>query len=193
LFIAESISSDILLIKSKKMKILILGFLTFFGWSALSTHIWVCNVKGLCNDSAASQVDRSGHENSNRGDSIKISPVDAKTVTPEDITIYFEFDKYEFRADSLTERYFAKAKNFLDKNSPAVLTITGYTDFIGTENYNQALGLRRAQSVQNYFNGNGMKRNKMVIASNGENNPAGDNKTAKGRADNRRTVITIKN
>ena len=32
------------------MKILIIGFLAFFGWSALSTHIYVCKIKGLCNE-----------------------------------------------------------------------------------------------------------------------------------------------
>jgi outer membrane protein OmpA-like peptidoglycan-associated protein len=175
------------------MKFLILGFLAFFGWSALSTHIWVCNVKGLCNDQTSTQVNSSGYNNSSEADSIKRSSGAAKTVSPGDLMIYFEFDKSEFSADSLTERYFAESKTYMDNNSQALISITGYTDATGTEDYNQALGYRRAQTMQNYFNKNGIQKDKIVIASKGKNNPAGDNITVKGRANNRRAVINIKN
>ncbi|MGD0581471.1 MAG: OmpA family protein [Bacteroidales bacterium] len=175
------------------MKILILGFLAFFGWSALSTHIWVCNVKGLCNDQEVSKIYMSDNKKANDTDSIKIYSGKAKLSLPGDLTIYFEFDNYGFKADSLTERYFTESKTFLDNNSQALLTITGYTDDIGTDGYNQELGYRRAQTMQKYFIKNGMQKNKIMVSSKGENDPAGDNITVKGRANNRRAVINIKN
>jgi outer membrane protein OmpA-like peptidoglycan-associated protein len=162
------------------MKILILGFLVLFGWSALSTHIWVCNVKGLCNDPVVSKT-------------YTTDTTKAKPSLPGDLTIYFEFDKYGFKADSLTERYFNESQTFLENNSQALLTITGYTDNIGTDGYNQELGYRRAQTMQKYFCKSGMQKDKIVISSKGENDPAGDNITVGGRANNRRAVINIKN
>jgi outer membrane protein OmpA-like peptidoglycan-associated protein len=165
------------------MKTLIIGFLILAGWSSLSTHIWVCDVKGLCNDKVINQFDTSG---------VQLAIAAEKDEVPGNMLIYFEFDKSEFRADSLTDRYFAESKTYLDKNSQALLTITGYTDAIGSDDYNQALGYRRAKTMQDYFSIRGMPADKMVIASKGEYEPAADNNTETGRSSNRRAVINIK-
>jgi OOP family OmpA-OmpF porin len=74
-----------------------------------------------------------------------------------------------------------------------MLSITGYTDAIGSNDYNQALGYRRAQRMLHYFESNGVPPPKITIESYGEKEPAADNNTIEGRAKNRRTVITIKN
>jgi len=175
------------------MKILVIGFLTLFGWSALSTHIWVCKVRGLCNEEQIIQSDNSVYENAGDADSVNIASPATKPLIPGDLMIYFDFDKSEFISDPLTERYFENSKMYLDNNSNALLSITGYTDAIGSDDYNQSLGYRRAQTIQFYFTKNGMQKDKIVIESKGENEPADVNNTANGRANNRRTVITIKN
>ena len=73
----------------------------------------------------------------------------------------------------------------------ARLSITGHTDAIGSEEYNLALGFRRAQSVQSYFENKGIPANRIIVESSGEKEPADNNNTTTGRANNRRTVITI--
>jgi outer membrane protein OmpA-like peptidoglycan-associated protein len=174
------------------MKILIIGFLVFFGWSSLSTHLYVCKIKGLCNETITMQTEMAGNTPVIVGDTLKKSLVQEQAVIPENLVIYFAFDKSEFNSDAVTDKYFDKSNAYLDENSQARLSITGYTDAIGSDEYNQALGYRRAQCLQKYFEGKGIPADKVKIESRGEKEPAGDNNSSAGRASNRRTVITIK-
>ena len=103
--------------------------------------------------------------------------VHEQAVIPENLLIYFAFDKSDFTSDAKTARYFDESNAYLDQNSQASLSITGHTDAIGSDEYNQALGYRRAQSVQHYFESKGMPANKIIIESKGEKEPADDNNT----------------
>jgi OOP family OmpA-OmpF porin len=114
-------------------------------------------------------------------------------VMPKNLVIYFAFDKSEFNSNAETDKYFDETNAYLVQNSQARLSIIGHTDAIGSDAYNQSLGYRRAQSMQHYFEGKGMLANKIVIESKGEKEPADDNSTTAGRANNRRSAITIKN
>jgi outer membrane protein OmpA-like peptidoglycan-associated protein len=174
------------------MKILIIGFLAFLGWSALSTHIYVCKIKGLCNEPNTIEVKAVNQKDVTAGDTLPKSLVSEQAVIPVNLVIYFAFDKSEFNSDVQTDKYFNESNAYLDKNSQARLNITGYTDAIGSDEYNQALGYRRAQSVQHYFESKGIPATKIIIESKGEKEPSDDNNTTAGRANNRRTAITIK-
>jgi len=174
------------------MRILLIGFLAFFAWSTLSAYIYVCKIKGLCDEPVAMQygyinpidtVDEADHQQ---------AIVDNQVKYPENIVVYFEFDKYEFKSTELTDKYFAESKAYLEQNAQARISIIGHTDAVGSDMYNQALGQRRAQSVQDYFVRKGMLENMMLIESKGEKEPVDNNNTESGRAKNRRTVITIK-
>lgn len=174
------------------MKILLIGFLALSGWSALSTYIYVCKIKGLCYEAKTIEIRAVSQKDVIAVDTLT-KPVGPKqAVIPENLIIYFAFDKSEFNSDAKTARYFIESNPYLDKNSQARLSITGHTDAIGSDEYNQALGYRRAQSVQHYFESKGMLPNKIIIESKGEKEPADDNNTTAGRTNNRRTVITIK-
>ena len=175
------------------MKILILGFLLFFGWSALSTRIYVCKIKGLCNELVTVQNNMVSLKDTMAGNSISQPLVKEKVVIPENMVIYFAFDKSEFQANSMTDKYYDESFKYLVQDTKASLSITGYTDAVGSDEYNQALGYRRAQSIHDYFESRGMTANKITIESKGEKEPADDNNTTSGRANNRRTAITIKN
>jgi len=74
----------------------------------------------------------------------------------------------------------------------ARISITGHTDAVGTDEYNQALGTRRAESSQTYFIEKGIPRDKIISESRGEKEPADNNNTTEGRANNRRTLTVIK-
>jgi outer membrane protein OmpA-like peptidoglycan-associated protein len=174
------------------MKTLFIGFLVFCSWSVLSTYIYVCKIQGLCDAPLTTEVMDFDSDDLNVKDSLQIISVPVETKMPENITIYFAFDKYGFKADVETEKYFEDSNDYLNKNPQAKLTITGHTDAIGSDQYNQTLGYKRAQSVQHYYELLGMPLNKMHIASKGEKEPADNNATTKGRSNNRRTEITIK-
>jgi len=175
------------------MKILIIGFLAFFGWSALSTHLYVCKIKGLCNEPVTIQTEMTNNKDVIAGVTSGKPSGHEQEALPGKLSIYFAFDKSEFNSDSVTDKYFDKSNTYLDQNPQARLSITGYTDAIGSNEYNQALGYRRAQRLQNYFESKGIPANKVIIESKGEKEPVGDNNSSAGRASNRRAVITIKN
>jgi outer membrane protein OmpA-like peptidoglycan-associated protein len=174
------------------MKILIIGILVFSGWAALSTYIYVCKIKGLCEQPITLQSDAVNQKDVIADDTIPKPVVQEQAVIPENLIIYFAFDKSEFIPDAETDKYFDESNAYMNQNIQVRLNITGHTDAIGSNEYNQALGYRRAQSMQHYFESKGMPANKIIIESRGEKEPAGDNNTTTGRANNRRTVITIK-
>jgi outer membrane protein len=68
-------------------------------------------------------------------------------------------------------------------------TVVGHTDSTGTEAYNQKLSERRAQSVATYLEGKGIATGRLAASGAGESEPIADNKTAEGRALNRRVVL----
>ena len=175
------------------MKILIIGFFAFFIWTALSTHIYVCKIKGLCGEPVAMQNDAVSRKDVIATDSAVKPLVREQAVIPKDLIIHFAFDKFEFVPDPATDKYFVESKSYLDKISQARISITGHTDVIGSDEYNQALGYRRAQSVLHFFETRGLPENKIIMESKGEKEPSDDNNTTEGRANNRRTTTTIKN
>jgi outer membrane protein OmpA-like peptidoglycan-associated protein len=166
------------------MKTLIIGILAFLSWSAFSTHFYVCKIKGLCNEEQIAQ-NITGNDTS----AAVINPV---VASPGSLSIYFEFDKYEFIPDEMTDRYFVSSNAYMAQNPKVELLIVGHTDAVGTEEYNLNLGSLRANTIKNYFVSKGMPANKSLAESKGETEPADDNATSSGRAKNRRTIITIK-
>jgi outer membrane protein OmpA-like peptidoglycan-associated protein len=173
------------------MKILVIGFLALFCWSALSTYIYVCKVKGLCNETETIET-AVNQRDVIAVDTLSKPLVREQAVIPKNLLIYFAYDKSEFNSDAETDKYVNESNAYLDQNSQARLSITGHTDAVGSDEYNQALGYRRAQSVQHFFESKGLPANKIIIESKGEKEPVDDNNTTSGRANNRRTAITIK-
>ena len=67
--------------------------------------------------------------------------------------------------------------------------IEGHTDSIGSDAYNQKLSERRAATVREYLIVQGIAESRMSPTGFGESQPVADNKTAEGRAENRRVVL----
>jgi len=174
------------------MRILIIGIFSFLAWSTLTTYIYVCHIRGLCDEQAAVQLNDDVPGETVINDTIQESQAPVQVEKPKDLVIYFEFDKLDFISNSKSDSYYAESETYLNHNTDAWLSIIGHTDAIGTNEYNQALGNSRAKQMQDYFESKGMPADKIIIESKGETEPADDNNTKAGRANNRRALITIK-
>ena len=71
------------------------------------------------------------------------------------------------------------------------IDVIGHTDSDGTEEYNQALSERRAQSVKDYLVSEGVDASIIDVSGQGELNPIASNATKEGRAQNRRVDIHV--
>lgn len=72
------------------------------------------------------------------------------------------------------------------------IDIVGHTDSSGTDAYNQALSVRRAEAVKNYLIAKDVNPAIMTTSGMGESQPVASNATSEGRAQNRRVDISFK-
>ena len=111
-------------------------------------------------------------------------------AVPELQDIYFDFDKYDIRpADTRTLDANAA---WLKSNPNHLVLIEGHADERGTNEYNLALGERRAKSTMNYLVSQGVQANRITIISYGEERPTCTEKTEGCWAKNRRSHFLVK-
>jgi outer membrane protein OmpA-like peptidoglycan-associated protein len=79
----------------------------------------------------------------------------------------------------------------LKEYNKTVVEVAGHTDSSGSDQYNQALSQRRAQSVAGYLASQGVKSERLITVGAGESHPVASNDTEQGRASNRRVELTI--
>ena len=99
----------------------------------------------------------------------------------------FDFDKSVLKpaAKASLDSLAGKVKSL----TLEVIVAVGHTDSIGTDAYNQKLSIRRAESVKKYLVSQGIEAKRIYVEGKGESQPVADNKTAEGRAKNRRVQI----
>lgn len=106
------------------------------------------------------------------------------------LQLQFEFDSAKLSARDMAEldTLIAGLKN--GKLASISGVVDGHTDSVGTDSYNLALSQRRAESVANYLQSNGVNlTGRFTVNGYGEAKPIASNETAEGRAENRRVVI----
>lgn len=120
-------------------------------------------------------------------------PVPAPKPTSEKVTFaadaFFDFDKAVLKPEAK-----AKLDDLVGKTAAVNLEVViavGHTDAAGTDAYNQKLSVKRAEAVKAYLTGKGIEKNRVYTEGKGEKNPVADNKTAEGRAKNRRVEIEV--
>jgi OOP family OmpA-OmpF porin len=118
---------------------------------------------------------------------VPVAPTSEKVTFAADA--FFDFDKAVLKSD-------AKAK--LDDMSSKlkgvnleVVIAVGHTDSVGSDEYNQKLSIRRAEAVKAYLVSTGIETSRVYTEGKGEKQPVADNKTADGRAKNRRVEIEV--
>jgi peptidoglycan-associated lipoprotein len=103
--------------------------------------------------------------------------------------VYFDYDMSEIRPDA--ERIL-RAKVEVLRNSPQVqLRIEGHADERGSNEYNLALGNRRAQAVVDFFTNFGLDGDRFSIVSYGEERPAAMGSNESAWSQNRRAEFVI--
>ncbi len=86
-----------------------------------------------------------------------------------------------------------KLAGFLNAHPERTVLIEGYTDSVGTDEYNQALSERRAEAVKAYLIGQSVNSSRVTATGKGESSPVGDNASVTGRQQNRRVEVIIAN
>jgi len=106
--------------------------------------------------------------------------------------VYFAFDDYT--VNSAAAGKLDKLAGYLKGSASAVVQVQGFCDERGSEQYNLALGERRAQSVKNYLTQLGVDAGRLSTISYGEENPAVQGHTEAAWAKNRRAefVVSVK-
>jgi OOP family OmpA-OmpF porin len=113
--------------------------------------------------------------------------VKGKTVVLRGVN--FEFNKATLTKDS--ERILWRAYNAMISNPEVAVVITGHTDNVGGQKFNQTLSLKRAQAVKNWLVKKGIASNRMRTVGRGLNEPVASNETDAGRAENRRIEFYV--
>ena len=103
--------------------------------------------------------------------------------------IFFESKKYELQTTSFTE--LNKLADLLKENPALSIQISGYTDNVGKPADNLLLSVNRAKAVINYLQSKGIDNKRLTGKGFGESNAIAPNATEAGKAQNRRTELTV--
>jgi peptidoglycan-associated lipoprotein len=104
--------------------------------------------------------------------------------------IQFDFDKYDIRPGDA--KILDEDAKWMKSNSNALVLIEGHCDERGTNEYNLALGERRAKSTMNYLVSQGVQANRITLISYGEERPQCAEKTEACWAKNRRAHFLVR-
>lgn len=103
--------------------------------------------------------------------------------------VLFGFNKFDLKTDA--EIKLAKVSGILLTYPNLKLQVEGYTDNVGSPQYNQQLSEKRAMAVQSFLIAQGVSPDNISSQGLGEADPVADNSTSAGRAKNRRVELVV--
>lgn len=103
--------------------------------------------------------------------------------------VLFDFNKYTLKPEAREK--LAKVSGILLAYPGLKVQVEGYTDNIGSDEYNQKLSEQRADGVRDYLVSESVKDGNVTAAGYGKSNPVADNSTNAGRAQNRRVQLVV--
>jgi outer membrane protein OmpA-like peptidoglycan-associated protein len=168
------------------MRILITGAIVFVIWCFFSSWLYNDILLPVMRKPVPALV--TPVSQTNEADSL----MKLKAMMPKTLSIYFEFNDSKFKPDPQYENSIAVFKAWLDKYPGSILSVKGFTDLVGDNEFNMALGLKRAYIVGKNLEEHGITTDRIKAESNGEEIQAPDYITTDGRAKSRRTDISIK-
>jgi outer membrane protein OmpA-like peptidoglycan-associated protein len=103
--------------------------------------------------------------------------------------VLFDFNKFTLKPDAREK--LAKVSGILLAYPNLKVQVEGYTDNIGSDEYNQKLSEQRANSVRDYLVSNNVADSNVTAKGFGKSSPIADNSTNAGRAANRRVQLVV--
>ncbi len=119
----------------------------------------------------------------------EISKTEITKITMIGSKLFFENNSDKLKVASLSQ--LDELVKILFKYDGAMLTIEGNTDSVGKDDFNMTLSQKRTESVKEYLIGKGVPGSRLIAIGNGETKPIASNKTALGRAKNRRVELKM--
>jgi outer membrane protein OmpA-like peptidoglycan-associated protein len=101
------------------------------------------------------------------------------------------FDTGKYTLKPTTQISLAKVAGILEAYPGLKVQVEGYTDSVGSDDYNQKLSENRAGAVKDFLISQGVSQNNITSQGFGKNDPVADNTTATGRAQNRRVNMVV--
>jgi len=119
----------------------------------------------------------------------QVDPLAGQVKAFESEHIYFDYDKAELKAEA--QAILKKKAEWLRANSQYKLKIEGNCDERGTNEYNLALGDRRAKAAEKFLTALGIAKGKITTISYGEERPADPGHNEKAWSKNRRDEFKL--
>jgi OmpA-OmpF porin, OOP family len=179
------------------------------GWMAGSTWWHVCHIKQLCDgdapaltaavppvalpDTAAVTTPAANSVTAPATPTVeqKLAEKEVFTSVFKPIDLYFPSGKTEFIRTAETEKFFAEAAKYLPRHTDKSLTLTGYTDNVGSTALNLRLSRERAESVRQQMERAGVAAGQLQVLGKGKANPKATNATDAGQRANRRVTVVV--
>jgi OOP family OmpA-OmpF porin len=120
---------------------------------------------------------------------VVVAPVPSSEKVTYAADAFFDFNKADLKQEAKT-----KLDDLVSKTKEInleVIIAVGHTDSIGGDAYNDKLSVKRAESIKTYLTSKGVEANRVYTEGKGKKQPVADNKTAEGRAKNRRVEIEV--
>jgi len=113
-------------------------------------------------------------------------------INSDPLILHFNTNKASDNLNAVEKQKVTDILKYLKNVKDAAVLIVGHSDNVGNRDANVILGQKRADFSKNYLVKNGIDAERITTESKGPDEPIGENTTAEGKANNRRTVITIK-
>lgn len=113
-------------------------------------------------------------------------------INSDPLILYFNTNKASDNLNAVEKQKVTDILKYLKNVKDAAVLIVGHSDNVGNRDANVILGQKRAEFSKDYLVKNGIDAERIRTESKGPDEPIGENTTAEGKANNRRTVITIK-
>ena len=122
---------------------------------------------------------------------VKAPPAPTSKTMVFEAAALFDFNKAVLKPDAMANIKANREKVMADMSLAEKVKVTGHTDNVGSAAYNEKLSLKRAEAVRDYLVSLGVDAGKLEVRGEGMDKPIADNKTAEGRAKNRRVEVEV--
>lgn len=152
---------------------------------------------GALNDECPVKIDGADQDRDGVTDAVDQCPNTPCYFTVDDfgcpikatLRIHFDVDKATIRTESMSK--IERFAEFLISNKGSNVMISGHTDSDADDEYNMVLSEKRANAVMHKLVELGVSQNRLSAEGKGESMPVATNRTAAGKALNRRIEVTL--